>query len=70
MVGTQQGALGQMAASQYSGMTDFAVVSNCLNNPYYYETIPQAPTQVIVNTPPPGPMTCNPNGMGGGFTCN
>ena len=57
------------AALPYLWMSDSAVVRNCLNNPYYYETIPQAPTQVIVNTPPPGPMNCNSNGMGGGFTC-
>jgi len=34
-----------------NGMNDYTVVDACLNNPYYYETIP-APA-VVVNVPPP-----------------
>lgn len=36
-----------------SGMNDYTVVNACLNNPYFYATIP-APA-VVINTPPPSP---------------
>jgi tRNA-dihydrouridine synthase len=62
---------GQAAATY--GMNEFTVASNCVDNPYYFQTIPNPPTQVIVNAPPPGPMTCTTMEMGGGMAttnCN
>jgi hypothetical protein len=62
------------------GMNDYTVTDACLNNQYYYETIP-APA-VVINTPPPPPVyqyqrppiiDCTTMPMGGGMsstTCN